>query len=304
MACLRPLEVENRYGGKSLVPCGHCVNCTIKKIQELKVFAMAEYAQNANKNLSSSFIRLSYNDVNLPVIYKGELKRLGELVQDGKVPTDFLPTLLKTDFQKFMKRLRILIQRKYDGRKIKYIYCGEYGEHSTHRSHYHLILFGLSYKEAEFLIKQCWKLGFCDYKPFEAGAVSYIAKYMFHDVYGKQREEKYTSKGVEPPFLYHSTNLGKKYLRQFEEAGTIKLNGRYWSFPKYYAKKYNIKKQMYTKDELEKFEKEGIIKAKDYVNLSRQRGVAVDSTSLNYIPDVQIPTRKFNYKEFIQNYEN
>lgn len=42
-------------------------------------------------------------------------------------------------FQLFMKRLR----KKLHGRTVRYLMCGEYGEH-THRPHYHVILFGFS----------------------------------------------------------------------------------------------------------------------------------------------------------------
>lgn len=282
MACIQPFTIAKKNGELVQVPCRHCVGCTIQKIQDLKVYAQAEKASMTAKGYCSSFIRLSYNDAFLPVMYHGELKRLGELVENGQVPTDFKPTLLKSDFVNFMKRLRQEIDRHYDGRKVKYIYAGEYGEKNSLRSHYHLILFGLSYVEARHLISNVWKYGFCDYRPLKAGAVSYIATYMFHDVFGKERELKYTRYGVEPPFLYHSCNLGKDYLKNYHNDGLVPIGGHKVAFPKYYKKKYSIQpKDFYSQQELEEFKKLALAKAQEYVIRQRQRAIAIDDSSLS-----------------------
>lgn len=289
MACISPFTIKKKNGELVKVPCRHCVGCTIKKVQELKVYAQAAQAEASFNGYSSSFVRLSYNDATLPVIYKGELKRLGELVKNGRVPTDFEPTLLKSDFIKFMKRLRQEIARHYDNRKIKYIYCGEYGEAETgtHRSHYHIILFGLSYLEAKTLISKTWTYGFCTYLPLKAGAVRYVSLYIYQDVFGKEKEIKYTSKGKEPPFIYHSTNLGKSFLLKNNNNGLIKIGGSDTAFPTYFRKKYNIQpSKLADAKDLELFQKEALKKAQDYVIKQRLRGIPIDSSSLKSSQDL------------------
>lgn len=280
MSCQNPFRIKKPNGEIVAVPCRHCVGCTVKKIQDLRVYGIAEQTANSLSGYSSSFIRLSYNDTNLPVMYEGRLRRLGELMQNGKVPQDFIPTLLKSDFVKFMKRLRQDIARKYDGRKIKYIYCGEYGDEGN-RPHYHIVLFGLSAKQAEFLIKQQWHYGFCTYLPLKAGAITYISKYMFHDVFGKEKYEKYNKIGVEAPFVYHSCNLGGKYLAQYHDSGNVPLLGNKYSFPTYYAKKYNIEPKSLTAEEVRKRKEENKKRSEEYVIKERQRGIAIDDSSLN-----------------------
>lgn len=298
MSCITPFKIQMKNGQVVEVPCRHCVGCTIKKVQELRVYAQAQQTEMAFKGYSSSFVRLSYNDAFLPVVYHGKLCRLGELVENGKVPTDFENTLLKTDFQKFMKRLRQEIARKYDNRKIKYIYCGEYGdsETGTKRPHYHIVLFGLSYVEAELLISETWKFGFCTFLPLKPGAVRYISLYIYQDVFGKEREQKYTSKGKEPPFIYHSTNLGKEYLKQYHSDGTIKIGGMETAFPTYYRKKYNIQpKKLVDAKDLEQFKKEALKKAQEYVIKQRQRGIPVDDSTVKTSQDLTIyQTNKIN----------
>lgn len=275
MSCISPMQIKSAEGSIKYVPCRHCVGCTIKKIQDLRIYGTAEQTFQALKGRSSSFIRLSYNDANLPVIYNGELKRLGELVQNGKVPTNFDMTLLKTDFQNFMKRVRQDIARKYDQRKIKYMYCGEYGDEGN-RPHYHIVLFGVSPLEAKVIIGKQWNFGFIDYKPLESGAIRYISDYMFNDVFGELREQKYTSKGIEPPFLHRSKNIGTHYLKQFEDSGLVKIDGTKKAFPYYYKKKYGVTADKYIKkDELLQYMQESIKKSEEYVIRKRQRAQAV-----------------------------
>ena len=71
----------------------------------------------AGQHTDNAFVTLTYADDQLP---------------DGN-------SLCPEDVTKFLKRLR----KRIDPVKIRYFLCGEYGEGSTSRPHYHLILFGL-----------------------------------------------------------------------------------------------------------------------------------------------------------------
>lgn len=103
----------------------------------------------------------------------------------------FYPTLLKSDIQKFFKRLRIFWTRNnFRQTNLRYVCFGEYG-HNTHRPHYHLILWNVPYDifkptdfdEVERLktdILKCWKM--CEPQSCQCeiarNAASYVSKYI------------------------------------------------------------------------------------------------------------------------------
>ena len=152
--CLSPITLWRKTAtidGKKtdVVPCGKCVQClkrranhwTFRLTQELKVAT------------SSCFLTLTYEDV--------------PLTNNG------LPTLQKSDFQRFMKRLR-----KISKGSLKYYACGEYGTR-TQRPHYHMILFNL---ELDMLhpdkLRAIWKHGHVDVGKCEMSSIAYVTGYV------------------------------------------------------------------------------------------------------------------------------
>lgn len=91
--------------------CGQCLPCRIKKKRIWTHRIMLEATQHGD----NCFLTLTYNDEHLPADKSLNPKH----VQD------------------FLKRLR----RRIEPRKIRYFAVGEYGE-TTHRPHYHIVLFG------------------------------------------------------------------------------------------------------------------------------------------------------------------
>ena len=69
---------------------------------------------------------------------------------------EFFPggELVKKDLQKFIKRFRF----NYEQKDIRYFAVGEYGS-TTHRAHYHLVIFNVRPEKAEQMIKKSWTLG-------------------------------------------------------------------------------------------------------------------------------------------------
>lgn len=116
------------------VPCGKCLSCRLSKSADWAVRCMLE----AESHPSSYFVTLTYNDDTLPFnidIDTGELS--------GK------STVVKSDCQKFIKRLR----KNYSyNNRIRYLCSSEYGGISF-RSHYHFILFGLILDDLKFYKK-------------------------------------------------------------------------------------------------------------------------------------------------------
>lgn len=97
------------------LPCRNCCGCRLEYSRQWAIRCYHE----ASLYEDNCFVTLTYNDDNLP--YGG--------------------SLLKADVQKFMKRLR----KKYP-QKIRYFYCGEYGDKLS-RPHYHLCLFNHSFPD-------------------------------------------------------------------------------------------------------------------------------------------------------------
>lgn len=144
------------YDGDSPRPCRKCAYCIDRRLNNW-VFRCIEELKVSD---SGSFVTLTYE---VPPLTDNNM-----------------PTLRKTDFQNFMKRLR-----KTTNRKIKYYMCGEYGD-TYYRPHYHAIIFNSS-PEA---IEKCWQgftnlgdpegvvLGITHFGEVNQATIAYTAKYM------------------------------------------------------------------------------------------------------------------------------
>ena len=107
------------------VPCGQCIGCRIDRSRQWANRCMLELQYHD----SAYFVTLTYDDLHVPKAYYPD-PDTGEAHQSL--------TLCKRDFQLWMKRLR----KRFSDDKIRFFACGEYGG-STHRPHYHAIVFGL-----------------------------------------------------------------------------------------------------------------------------------------------------------------
>ena len=108
------------------VPCGKCTGCRTEYSRQWAMRIKHEASLWGKKN---SFVTLTYDDENLP--------RKGNST-----------TLIKKDFQDFMKRLREPNQELdwTPPTPIRYYHCGEYGDQFG-RPHYHAILFNTSFPD-------------------------------------------------------------------------------------------------------------------------------------------------------------
>lgn len=169
-------ELLNLY---MAVPCGKCPCCVEKKRREWSFRGIAETVYSETTPI---FVTLTYNNNNLP--------------KNG---------LQKTDVQKFMKRLRINLERDGHEVKLRYMLCGEYGS-KTHRPHYHAVIW--NYPQMKNLhnrlasVEKAWQLGFCYVVTCDAGAVRYICKYL-------RKESSFElPQGWQRPFLLSSRRNG------------------------------------------------------------------------------------------------
>lgn len=121
------------YSGKLIsdfidIPCGHCIECRLKYSRDWATRMMLE----AQYHESSYFVTLTYNELYVPRSYYPD-PDTGEAMPSL--------TLRPNDLSAFIKRLRSRLDDL--GRPpIRFYGCGEYGS-TTHRPHYHIVIFGL-----------------------------------------------------------------------------------------------------------------------------------------------------------------
>lgn len=158
MACCNPVthKVKTKGGLWRVVThgCGKCDGC-LKKRQRDWVFRCQ---WEARKHPYNWILTLTYKDEFLHFTEKGNA------------------TLCKSDFQRFMKRLR----KRYPYEKIRYLVRGEYGG-MFGRPHFHVILFGFacsSVEECGFRIADEWPYGGVYVDSYSDKAVQYVTDYI------------------------------------------------------------------------------------------------------------------------------
>ncbi len=148
------------------VPCGKCPAC----LKQRRADWVSRMRLEALDHPVSTFVTLTYNEAHCP------------------------KQLVKSDVQKFLKRLRN-VPRDYGFApfNLRYFACGEYGRR-THRPHYHLILFGVDLTSPEWMpyltgynqgrpryasrvLERIWPYGFNVVGSVTDSSIKYVAKY-------------------------------------------------------------------------------------------------------------------------------
>lgn len=184
MACDSPFTVDRgpAYAATQrmvAVPCGRCAICKRTRINQW-VFRLL---QEDKHSTSSYFITLTYDTDHIPISENG------------------FKTLQKSDYQKFMKRLRRRMPKHV---RLKYYAVGEYGTKSD-RPHYHAIIFNLPDPQ---IIEDAWTLGSIHFGTVSGNSIAYTAKYIDKD----SRIPKHRNDDRVPEFSLMSKGLGKAYL--------------------------------------------------------------------------------------------
>lgn len=191
------------------IPCGQCMGCRIDYSRQWANRCLLELQYHE----SAYFVTLTYNDEHVPISYYADMST-GEAFP--------AMTLLKRDFQLFMKRLR----KRFSDQKIRFFACGEYGG-KTFRPHYHAILFGLKLDDLELVtttrrgdsyyssksFDECW----CDHDRLSIGftvigdvtwnSCAYVARYVTKKFKG-EGASVYKRYNIEPPFVLMSRKPG------------------------------------------------------------------------------------------------
>jgi hypothetical protein len=210
--------------------CGTCPMCKKSKSLEWSIRARHELITSKK----AVFITLTYDNKHLrreAIKAENRFDRRGVLCQD--------------DVQKFLKRLR----RRYSDRKLRYLYCGEYGEEKW-RPHYHMLIFGINPIEtSNEAMTNIWGMGNADVSNqwVSDNAISYIVGYIKKKIPGRQQNhEKYEGNNRPKPYLRASQGLGRSWsdLHIDEWSTTLSLayRGYQVAVPRYYIKRA-IKKE-------------------------------------------------------------
>lgn len=237
MACSYPIRIKNpNYNTSNVqkkwnylkyfyVPCGKCLSCMISKRTWLKTACEWEY----NFYGCGSFTTLTYDDIHA----------LHLMNDEGKLELDY------RDFQLFMKRLRINIERKYKIKNNwKYVAVGEYGS-KTERPHFHMLIFGLDFRNNDLDILNAWENGNVMNKPILEGGINYVLKYMDKYEIRNKREYRDLDK-INKPFIRYSKKLGYGFIEKNidfirEHHGMYKgYKNRLTSLPPYWLNKLRI----------------------------------------------------------------
>lgn len=231
MSCINPLElqIKDRFGHRINIKtdCRHCLNCLVKRQQQIEFLAKKELLEVYKRGDSASFVTLTYSDDYIPTNENG------------------FTTLRRSDVQKWIKNMRRQMEYYNEKKVFKYLYCGEYGDgsHSTTKSgvstcrpHYHIVFLGLGTNDIRKYTRKLWKYGLCDIGELGQGGIRYLMKYMTKAKPDKDVKELREIAGVENPFFYHSIGLGKKWILEnmqkiVEDEFTFNIAGKRQLFP-------------------------------------------------------------------------
>ena len=197
------------------------------------------------------FLTLTYNDENIPYRYTWD-NLTGEIITENY-------SLKKDDAQRFWKRLRRYVEyHKLSDKKIIYYQAGEYGG-TTHRPHYHAIVYDLPIKQNDLKvykkhngnvyyncnwIEKLWGLGYVVIAPAEWKAMAYTARYTTKKIYGREGKEYYEGMGIIPEYCVMSKGIGEQYYYDHAEEiypkDKIQLkNGKVCKPPRYFDKLFD-----------------------------------------------------------------
>lgn len=240
------------------IPCGKCIGCRLESSRQWANRCLLELEYHD----SAYFVTLTYDDYHVPISYYPD-------PETGEAQPSL--TLCKRDVQLFMKRLR----DRFRDQEIRFFMCGEYGP-NTFRPHYHLILFGLSLPDLQYvgdirghryyssqLLERCWsrkgvmqnlfgeecvtplaKIGNVTIEDVTWETCAYTARYITKKLTGPAAKF-YSDFNIEPPFVNMSRRPGiarqwyedHPNMRDFEYINIkTAAGGKKFRPPKYYDK--------------------------------------------------------------------
>jgi len=169
------------------VACGQCLGCRLDHSLMWAIRIVHESSLYLDQQ-GNSFVTLTYRDPS---------ECTEKQYDDGYfIPSDY--SLKPSDVSKFIRRLR-----KSVSHKIRYFYCGEYGDENQ-RPHYHVCFFNQSFndqvlwKDEEGFytytspsLEKLWPWGFSTVQELNFETAAYTARYSLKKITGKKAEDHY-----------------------------------------------------------------------------------------------------------------
>lgn len=189
-------NINEGYIDKEIkLPCGRCIGCRLERSRQWAIRCVHE----AKLHEENCFITLTFNRENE------------------------CESLEKTDFQKFMKRLR----KKY-GDGIRFFHCGEYGE-KFRRPHHHACLFNHDFDDKELWqkrngvelyrskqLEELWPYGYCTVGDVTFESAAYVARYVVKKITGEKSKEHYDGRLPEYITMSRRPGIGKGFVEKFQ----------------------------------------------------------------------------------------
>ncbi len=169
------------------VACGQCLGCRIDK----RIMWAIRIVHESHMHLDdqgNTWLTLTYRD---PIECTPKQLALGHYI-----PKNY--SLRPDDVRKFFKNLR-----RKNSHKIRYFYCGEYGEENQ-RPHYHVCLFNHTFRDQQLFtdneghntytsptLERFWPYGFATCAELNYQTAAYTAGYIFSKVTGTRADDHY-----------------------------------------------------------------------------------------------------------------
>jgi len=169
------------------VACGQCLGCRLDHALMWAIRIVHESSLYLDQQ-GNCFVTLTYRDRD---------ECTDEQFRSGHyIPDDY--SLRPSDVSKFIRRLR-----KSVNHKIRYFYCGEYGDENQ-RPHYHICLFNHSFDDQQLFkddegfylytspsLEKLWPYGFSTVAELNYQTAAYTARYSLKKITGKMADEHY-----------------------------------------------------------------------------------------------------------------
>ncbi len=169
------------------VACGQCLGCRVDH-RTMWAIRICHEAFLYDDQYGNSWATLTYRDPS---------ECTAKQLKNGHyIPEDY--SLRPSDVSKFVRALR-----KQNPQKIRYFYCGEYGDENQ-RPHYHICLFNHSFDDQTLFydeeglvtytspsLEKLWPHGFSTVAPLTFRNASYTAGYSLKKITGKRAVDHY-----------------------------------------------------------------------------------------------------------------
>lgn len=275
MSCFDPLHAYQSLtlktsGGRSVItfdhvegtstpyqrirlPCGQCIGCRLDRSRQWAVRVCHEASGFDN----NAFLTLTFSDENLNSRF----------------------SLVKSDFQNFMKRLRkefigleyvLPTAKSSNTHPIRYFHCGEYGE-KFERPHHHACLFNFDFSDKtewptrknsvlyhSETLDRIWGNGMCSIGEVNFETAAYVARYITKKVNGRDAASHYyhdcdpeTGEAFyrEPEYITMSRRpgIGSRWFQEFANSDVytkdyLTIKGKKFKPPGYYDRLYDLEK--------------------------------------------------------------